>query len=377
MAQKRDYYEVLGVQKGASKDQIKDAYRQLALQYHPDRNKEAGAEEKFKEISEAYAVLSDDQKRVQYDRLGHASFDQRYSQEDIFRGADFDSVFRNMGFDFSDILGSIFGGSSFGGDGARYGRSDRGEDIGYNLEITLEEAAHGVEKEIEIPRTEKCAVCNGSGAKQGTQVAVCSRCHGAGKVQNMRQSGFGMFVQVTTCPQCKGRGKHVEFPCSSCNGSGLMRKKRKITVKVPPGIDDGNQLRLRGEGEMVTSGGEPGDLYVIVHIAQHKLFVRDGDDLYRVEMITFPQAVLGAEISVPTLDGPAMVKIHPGTQHGEAVRVKGNGMPRMRGYGKGDLIVKIGIIIPEKLTSQQQTLIEQLAKEFNTNVFTKKSKFHL
>jgi len=370
MAQKRDYYEILGVQKNASKDQIKDAYRKLALQYHPDRNKEASAEDKFKEISEAYAVLSDEQKRTQYDHMGHAAFDQRYSREDIFRGADFDSIFRDMG--FGDLFRTFFGGSGFGGG---YERANRGDDIGYNLEITLEDAARGVEKEIHVPRTEKCDVCNGSGAKQGTKVSVCSKCHGAGKVQNMRQSGFGMFVQVVACPQCRGKGKLVENPCSNCSGSGLMRKNRKITVKVPQGIDDGYQLRLRGEGEMVTSGGEPGDLYVIVHVSQHKLFVRDGDDLYRVEMITFPQAALGAEISVPTLDGPAVVKIRSGTQPGEVVRVKGQGMPKMRGYGKGDLIVKIGIVIPEKLTNQQQLLIEQLAKEFGSDVSTKKNKF--
>jgi molecular chaperone DnaJ len=308
---------------------------------------------------------------VQYDNLGHASFDQRYSQEDIFRGADFDSIFRDIG--FGDLFRTIFGGSGFGGGG--YGRSNRGDDIGYNLEITLEEAARGVEKEIQIPRTEKCDVCNGSGAKQGTKVSVCLKCHGAGKVQSMRQSVFGMVVQTIVCPQCRGKGKHVEAPCSSCSGSGLMRKKRKITVKVPQGIDNGNQLRLRGEGEMVISDGEPGDLYVIAHVVPHQLFVRDGDDLYRVEMITFPQAALGAEISVPTLDGPAVVKIRSGTQHGEAIRVKGHGMPKMRGYGKGDLIVKIGIVIPEKLTSQQQALIEQLAKEFSSDVSAKKSKF--
>jgi molecular chaperone DnaJ len=370
MAQKRDYYEVLGVQKNASKDQIKDSYRKLALQYHPDRNKDPSAENTFKEISEAYAVLSDEQKRVQYDQLGHASFDQQYSREDIFRGADFGSIFRDMG--FGDLFSSFFGGSSFGGG---YGQSNLGEDIGYNLEISLEEVARGVEKEIQIPRTEKCDVCSGSGAKQGTKVNVCSKCHGAGKVQNMRQSGFGMFVQVVACPQCRGKGKLVESPCSSCSGSGLMRKKRNITVKVPMGIADGSQLRLRGEGEMVVSGGEPGDLYVIIHVSQHKLFVRDGDDLYRVEMITFPQAVLGAEISVPTLDGPAIVKIHSGTQYGEVVRVKGQGMPRMRGYGKGDLLVKVGIVVPEKLTSQQQVLIEQLAKEFGSDVSSRKSKF--
>ncbi|MDR2699733.1 MAG: molecular chaperone DnaJ [Nitrososphaerota archaeon] len=371
MAQKRDYYEVLGVQKNASKDQIKDSYRKLALQYHPDRNKESGAEDKFKEISEAYAVLSDDQKRVQYDNIGHASFNQQYSREDIFRGADFDSIFRDMG--FGDLFRTIFGGSGFGGG---YERSNRGDDIGYNLEITLEEAASGVEKEIQIPRTEKCDICGGSGAKPGTKVVVCSKCHGAGKVQNMRQSGFGMFVQVVACPQCRGKGKLVEAPCSDCSGSGLVHKKRKITVKVPMGIDDGSQLRLRGEGEMVISGGEPGDLYVIVHVSPHQLFVRDGDDLYRVEMITFPQAALGADISVPTLDGPAVVKIPSGTQHGEVVRVKGQGMPKMRGYGKGDLIVRIGIVIPEKLTTQQRILIEQLAKEFGSEFSAKKSKFH-
>jgi len=369
MAQKRDYYEVLGVQKNASKDQIKDAYRKLAMQYHPDRNKEAEAEDKFKEISEAYAVLSDDQKRGQYDNLGHAGFDQQYSREDIFRGADFDSIFRDIG--FGDLFRTIFGGGFGGG----YEQTNRGQDIGYNLEITLEEAAKGVEKEIQIPRTEKCDVCEGSGAKPGTKVTVCSRCNGAGKIQNMHKSGFGMFVQVVACPQCRGKGRLIETPCSNCNGSGLVRKKRKITVKIPMGVDDNSQLRLRGEGEMIAGGGEPGDLYVIVHVLPNQLFVRDGDDLYRIEMITFPQAALGAEISVPTLDGPAAVKIQPGTQPGEVVRVKGNGMPRMRGYGKGDLIVRIGVVIPEKLTTQQRTLIEQLAKEFGTDVSAKKSKF--
>jgi len=367
MAQKRDYYEVLGVEKKASNDQIKDAYRKLALQYHPDRNKEAGAEDKFKEISEAYAVLSDAQKRTQYDHLGHAGFDQQYSREDIFRGADFDSIFRDIG---GDIFRTFFGGSGFGGG---YERANRGQDIGYSIEITLEEAAKGVEKEIQVPRTEKCDVCNGSGAKPGTNLSMCQRCNGAGKVQNRH----GFVVLIQDCPQCRGRGKHIETPCSSCSGSGLVRKKRKITVKIPIGIDDGYRLRLRGEGETVANGGEPGDLYVIIQVLPNQLFVRDGDDLYRIEMITFPQAALGAEISVPTLEGPTIVKIRPGTQPGEVVRVKGQGMPRMRGYGKGDLIVRIGIVIPEKLTSQQRILIEQLAKELGSNVSTKKGKFRL
>jgi molecular chaperone DnaJ len=370
MSQKRDYYEVLGVQKGATKDQIKDAYRKLAMQYHPDRNKDAGAEEKFKEISEAYAVLSDEQKRAQYDNLGHAGFDQRYTSEDIFRGADFDSVFRDMG--FGDLFRTIFGGGGFGGG---YEQSNRGQDLAYDLEITLEEAAKGVEKEIHIPRTEKCETCNGSGAQPGTNPKICPRCNGAGRVQNMHKSGFGTFVQVTACPQCRGRGKIIETPCSTCNGSGLVRKRRKISVNIPMGIDDGYQLRLRGEGEMASSNGTPGDLYVMVHILPNQLFVREGDDLYRVEMITFPQAALGTEIQVPTIDGPTTLRIHPGTQANEVFRIKGRGMPRLRGYGRGDLLIRIGVVVPEKLTSQQKLLIEQLAKEFGSDVSTKNRKF--
>jgi len=372
MAEKRDYYEVLGVQKGASKDEIKDSYRKLAMQFHPDRNKEAGAEEKFKEISEAYAVLSDDQKRQQYDQLGHSGFDQRYKQEDIFRGADFDSVFRDMG--FGDVFRSIFGG---GGGFSGFGEErNRGQDLAYNLEITLEEAARGIEKEIEIPRTERCEVCDGSGAKPGTSAKICTRCGGEGKIQNMRKAGFAMYVQVTVCPLCKGKGRLIESPCNHCNGSGLVRKRRKITVKVPMGIDEGTQLRLRGEGEMVANGGDPGDLYVVVHVKQNTQFMREGDDLWHIAFINYPQAALGAEISIPTLDGLTTIKIHPGTQPGETVTLRGKGMPRFRGYGRGDLLVRIGISVPEKLTGPQKALLEQLAKELGTDV-SKRHKFHL
>jgi molecular chaperone DnaJ len=370
MAEKRDYYEVLGVQKKASKDQIKDAYRKLAMQFHPDRNKDAGAEEKFKEISEAYAVLSDDQKRQQYDNLGHQGFDQRYKQEDIFRGADFDSIFRDMG--FSDIFRSFFGGESFSG----YEERNRGQDLAYNLEITLEEAAKGTEKEIEIPRTERCEVCGGSGANPGTSAKVCPRCGGAGKIQNMRKAGFAMYVQVTACPTCKGKGKIIDTPCNNCHGSGIVRRRRKITVKVPRGIDEGYQLRLRGEGEMAANNGEPGDLYVVVHVKQDPQFMREGDDLWHVTIINYPQAALGAEISIPTLDGTTVIKVRPGTQPGETITLRGKGMPRFRGYGRGDLFVRVGISVPEKLTSQQRALLEQLAREFNTDV-QKNRKFHL
>ncbi len=373
MAEKRDYYEVLGVSKNASKDEIKDAYRKLAMQYHPDRNKAPDAEEKFKEISEAYAVLSDDEKRQQYDVLGHTGFDQRYSTEDIFRGADFESIFRDIGFGFGDLFRTFFGGG-FGVGGFRE-RINRGQDLVYDLEIALEEAAKGTEKEIEVPRTEKCEVCGGSGASPGTSPRTCPKCNGAGKVQHMRKSSFAMYVQVTPCSTCRGKGKIIDSPCNNCHGTGLVKKRRKISVKIPVGIDEGYQLRLRGEGEMAPNGGEAGDLYVLVHIAQHEIFMREGDDLWHVLIIGYPQAALGAEVSVPTLDGSTTVKIRPGTQAGETIRLKGKGMPRFRGYGKGALLVRVGISVPEKLTPKQRELLEQLAEEFNQDVKSKKSRF--
>lgn len=372
MPEKRDYYEILGVSRNATKEEIKDAYRKLALQYHPDRNKSPDAEEKFKEISEAYAVLSDDEKRRQYDLLGHAGFDQRYTTEDIFRGVDFESIFRDLGFGFGDFFRTFFGG--FGG--SDFGeRINRGEDIVYELEITLEEAAKGTEKEISVPRTEKCDVCGGSGASPGTSPRTCPRCSGTGKVQHMRRSSFAMYVQVTPCDACRGKGTVIDSPCKNCHGTGVVKKRRKISVKIPAGIDEGYQLRLRGEGEMAPNGGEPGDLYVLVHVAPHKLFMREGDDLWYVLTIGYPQAALGAEVTVPTLDGPATVHIRPGTQPGEVIRLRGKGMPRFRGYGRGDLLVRIGIAVPEKLTPRQRALLEQLAEEFNQEVKPKKSRF--
>src|SRR4030066_168983 len=285
MAEKRDYYEVLGVQKNAAKDEIKDSYRKLAMQYHPDRNKAPDAEDKFKEISEAYAVLSDDEKRQQYDTLGHPGFDQRYTSEDIFRGADFSSIFRDLG--FGDLFRSFFGGG-FGGGFAE--RINRGQDLAYDLEITLEEAAKGTEKEIEVPRTEKCDVCGGSGANPGTSPRTCPRCNGAGKVQHMRKSNFAMYVQVTPCPTCRGKGMLIDSPCRNCQGSGLVRKRRRITVKRPAGSDGGHQLRLRGEGETARDVEEPGDLYVVVHVLRNEFFMREGADLTHVLITSTPQS---------------------------------------------------------------------------------------
>lgn len=362
--EKRDYYEVLGIAREATNDQIKDAYRKLAMQYHPDRNKSPEAEERFKEISEAYAVLSDEQKRQQYDMLGHQGFDQQYTQEDIFRGADFDTIFGGDFGGFNDIFRMFFGG----GFGRGYERASRGQDLAYDLNITLEEAAKGIEKEIEIPRTEQCEVCNGSGAAPGSQVQTCRRCNGAGRIQNMRRSALGTYIQVTPCPECRGKGRIITTPCQNCRGSGLVNKRRKIVVKVPAGIDEGYQLRLRGEGDRTESGGVAGDLYVLVHILPHEQFIRDGDDLHYLLMIGYPQAVLGTETQVPTLDGPVTIKVHPGTQVGETIKVKGKGMPRFRGYGKGDLFVRVGIAIPEKVNSKQRQIIEQLAKEFDEPV---------
>jgi len=364
MASKRDYYEVLGVSKPASKDEIKDAYRKLAMQYHPDRNKAPDAEEKFKEISEAYAVLSDDEKRQTYDQLGHAEFDQRYTTEDIFRGADFESILRDLGFGFGlgGLFGTIFGNRDFGE------RVIRGQDLGYDLEITLEEAAKGTEKAIQVPRIEKCEVCGGTGASPGTSPKTCSRCKGLGKVQSVSRSGFGTFVRVTSCPMCGGRGNIIDSPCKNCRGMGLVKKRREITVKVPAGIDEGYQLRLEGQGEAPPGGGPSGDLYVLIHMLPHPNFKRREDDLLYSMRIGFPQAALGAEVAIPTLEGSTTVKIRSGTQAGEIIRLRGQGMPRFRGFGKGDMLIRVDIDVPEKLTPQQRALLEQLAQELGQKV---------
>jgi len=364
MASKRDYYEILGVPRTASSEEIKDAYRKLAMEYHPDRNKAPDAEEKFKEISEAYAVLSDEEKRRQYDELGHAGFDQRYTTEDIFRGADFESIFRDLGFgfDLGDIFSSFFGGGGFGE------RITRGRDLAYNLEITLEEAAKGAEKQIEIKRTEKCDVCGGTGAAPHTSPRTCPRCEGAGRIQSVTRNGFGTFVRVVPCPSCKGKGEIIDAPCPRCRGTGLTRRERSISVKMPPGIDDGYQLRLQGQGDASQDGEFSGDLYVLIHVAPHPYFKREEDDLLYNLTIGFPQAALGAEVTVPTLDGKVNVKIRPGTQPGQIIRLKGKGMPKFEGYGKGDLLVQVEVSVPEKLTSQQRAMLEQLAKEFEQSV---------
>jgi len=360
MTTKKDYYDILGVSRSASKDAIKDAYRTLAMKYHPDKNKDAGAEERFKEISEAYAVLSDDEKRSTYDQYGHAGFDQRYSQEDIFRSANFDDLFREFGFSFGGRGGSpledmLF--SSFFGGSPR--RSGRGADLRYDLQITLEEAAKGVEKEINYKHNKRCEHCNGSGAEPGSKVSACSACKGRGQIQSVKRMGaFGSFTSITTCPSCAGNGEKPEKECKECHGLGSQITNEKISVDIPAGVDTGSQLRLQGLGERGPSSS--GDLYVFVHVKEHALFKRDEDDIYIETPISFSQAALGAEIDVPTLSGKAKLKIPAGTQTHTIFRMKGEGMPRVHGRGKGDQLVRVIIRTPTNLSEKQKKHLSDL-----------------
>jgi molecular chaperone DnaJ len=365
MGEKRDYYEVLGVDRNASQDEIKKAFRKLAFQYHPDRNKESDAEEKFKEISEAYAVLSDDQKKAQYDRFGHAGISGAYSQEDIFRGTDFSSIFRDMGFGddiFSRIFGSMFGGG-FGGFQTTRRRSGppRGRDIETMIEITLEQAAFGAEVELSLNRSERCSLCGGNGAEPGHQIVTCPQCGGSGQIQQRTQSLFGQMITVTTCPRCQGRGQIPESPCTKCGGNGLENKRRTLNINVPEGIEDGVYLTLRGQGDAGPYGGPNGDLYVGVRIKPHKHLIRRGNDLIYETKISFPQAALGADIEVPILRGKEKLTIPSGTQNGDILRLKGKGMPGR--YGRGDQLVHVTVTVPKRLSRRQRQLIEQLNEE--------------
>ncbi len=360
MATKRDYYEILGVDKKASEDEIKSSYRKLAMQYHPDRNKAPDAEEKFKEISEAYAVLSDQGKRQQYDQFGHAGIDMRYSQEDIFRGVDFDDLFRDFGMGgFGRGGGSIF--DIFFGGGRHEGPS-RGSDLLYELAIDLADTAKGKTVELEVPRAETCDVCNGSGARPGTSPKTCSTCHGTGQVSRTQNTPFGRFMTTSTCGTCRGAGTIIDSPCMSCHGSGVVQRRRKIEVKIPPGIDTGTRLRVPGEGEAGDKGGRPGDLYVEINVRPHDIFTRNENDLITEATISFTQAALGDEIIVPTLDGKAEMKIPPGTQNGQVFRLKGRGIPSLHMSGKGDELVRIRVAVPTRLTDRQKELLREFAQ---------------
>jgi molecular chaperone DnaJ len=358
---KRDYYDILGVPRTASKDEIKNEYRKLALKYHPDRNKAPDAEERFKEISEAYAILSDDEKRAQYDQFGHAGIDGRYSTEDIFRGVNFDEIFRDIGFGFGGGFGSIF--DMFLGGGRRPRGPQRGQDLRYDLEISLEQAYSGLNSEIEIPRTERCSECNGSGARPGTSPKKCSECGGTGQIQHVQNVGFMHFARIEPCRKCRGRGTIIEKTCNTCRGEGTVQRRRRISVKIPPGVDSASQLVLRGEGDAADGQGQRGDLYVVVHVRPHKIFRREENDLICQVDVNFSKATLGGDMQVPTLDGPANISVPAGTQTGAVFRLRKKGMPSLRGNGRGDQLVVVQVKTPTGLTSRQRELVRELARE--------------
>ncbi|MDD5686235.1 MAG: molecular chaperone DnaJ [Elusimicrobia bacterium] len=361
---KRDYYEILGVQKNATADEIKKAYRNLALQFHPDRvtaDKKKEAEERFKEISEAYAVLSDTEKRKLYDQYGHAGIDGRYTSEDIFKNADFsgfEDIFQNGGFGevFGDIF-DIFGGGGFSGQSHRT-LSTKGADLEYHLTITLEEAFKSSEKAIDIYHTQVCSICRGSGAKKGTSKKTCSTCKGSGVVRYSR----GFFSLQQTCSKCGGSGEIVGTPCSECSGRGKVKKQSKITVKIPAGVDTGNTIRAKGQGEAGEKGGPSGDLYIVVRVLQHKIFRREKDDIYVDVPIGFSTAALGGEIIVPTLYGNVSMKIPSGTPSNKVFRLKEKGMPSVNSSRVGDEYVKVFIVPPENLTTRQKELLKEYAQ---------------
>jgi molecular chaperone DnaJ len=363
---KQDYYEVLGVPKDADAAAIKKAYRKLAIQFHPDRNQEAGAEDRFKEVSEAYAVLSDAEKRQRYDRFGHAGIDSQYSAEDIFRGVDFEDIFRGFGGGGGGGFGSIFD-MFFGGGGQSHGPS-RGRDMQISHTVSLEEAFAGTEAELSYRRLEECGPCSGEGAEPGTPIDTCAQCGGRGQVERQQRTPFGIIRQVGACAQCGGRGRTVQTPCKTCGGTGHDRAKRTITVKVPAGIDDGQSLRIAGGGEVGGRGGPYGDLYVQFQVAPHERFHRDGADLLTELPVSVPQAVLGTKVDLETLDGTVTLDVPAGSETGKVLRLRGKGMPFLRGSGRGDLHVRIRVVIPAKVSDNAKVLFQQLAEELDTQV---------
>ncbi len=358
--EKKDYYDILGVDHSATKDDVKKAYRKLALKYHPDKNKAKDAEEKFKEISEAYAVLYDDEKRKMYDQHGHAGIDQQYTTEDIFRTTDFGDIFRGTGFDMNDIFEQFLGRR--GGYTSRQ-QAQRGNDIRYDIQISLEDAYRGMNTELEVPRTELCDTCKGSGARPGSSPKRCSTCGGTGQMQVSRRTAFGMFTQISECSKCHGHGTIIEDPCPVCRGRGSIQKTRKIEVHIPKGIDDGAHLRLAGQGEHPKGVTQSGDLYVVVHMKGHPVFERRGADLYRKLTVSFPQASLGTTLTVETLQGGEKLKIPEGTESGTLFKIKGSGMPKIQGLGYGDLYVLIQVTTPKKLSKRARLLLEEVERE--------------
>lgn len=381
--EKKDYYDVLGVKKSASPEEIKSAYRKLARKYHPDVNPGSKeAEEKFKEINSAFQVLSDPQKRTQYDQFGHAAFQQGGAGGGAggfegFRGfggggggADFSSFEDIFSGGFDDIF-NVFSGMGRG----ETRRRRAGADLRYDLTITLEEAHGGVAKKIQIPRLERCDECKGTGAKGGSARIRCSKCHGSGQVKQVRRSFLGQMVTIGTCDKCGGTGTTVETPCHKCDGSGRVKRTRTIEVDIPAGVGDGSHLRIAGEGEAGLNGAQSGDLYIVMHVEPHDVFDRYEDDLYCKTTIGIAQAILGDEIEVPTIDGKARLKIPPGTQSHTVFRLRGQGMPDVHGGEIGDLLVKVVVEIPKSMNKKERDLIEQYAKESKQKATVEKGFF--
>jgi molecular chaperone DnaJ len=358
---KRDYYEVLGVDKSASADEIKKAYRKLAVKYHPDKNPgDKEAEEKFKEAAEAYSVLSDADKKAKYDQLGHAGVDGS--------APDFSGGFGNLNDILNDLFGGGFGG--FGGFGGGFGggrggqrqqKVYRGRDIRVRVKLTLEEIAKGVEKEISIERSVPCKDCGGKGAKNASDIKTCSACNGTGQVQRVVNTFLGQTVTYSTCQQCGGEGKVISNPCRSCGGTGLVRKRETIKVKIPAGVEAGMQMNISGEGHAAKNNGVNGDLLVVIEEQEHPNLKREGNNLYCTKIVSLPDAILGGEVEVPGIDGSYKIKVEPGTQSGTVVRLRGRGLPTVNGYGgTGDLYVKIAVWIPKKLEKDDKAVIESL-----------------
>lgn len=357
---KSDYYEILGVDRNAVEKDIKGAYRKLALKYHPDRNKSPEAEERFKEISEAYAVLSDDEKRKQYDAFGHEGIGARYTHDDLFRGVDFEDVFRDLGFGgFNRIFDMFFGGRTVHETVRR-----RGADLRYDLTLSLEDVNKGGNVNLDVFRREKCSTCEGTRAKPGTEPKTCPSCKGTGQIEYSRATGFARFVQITPCDRCRGSGFIIEHPCPECKGIGLSERSRRIRVQIPAGVEDGSSLRISGEGNQSLEGGPPGDLYVLINVKPHENFKRHGDNLICEMPVNMVQAALGTVIHVPTIDGKAKLKIPPGTQGGTLFRLRGKGLPSL-GHGRGDELVRVNVKTPVNLTRRQKELLKEWAKELN------------
>ena len=370
MAEQRDLYEVLGLQKGASDDEIKKAYRKLAKKYHPDLNPgDKEAEKKMKEVNGAYEVLSDAEKKARYDQYGFAGIDPNYAGG--AGGGGFGSF---QDFDLGDIFGSMFGGG-FGGQQTRQNGPRKGENLRITLQLTFEEAVFGCEKSVSVTRNESCKDCGGTGAKKGTSPETCPVCRGSGQVQSTQRTPFGVFSSSSPCQNCKGTGKIIKEPCPSCKGEGRVRKTRTIRVKIPAGIDDGQTISLRGEGNGGARGGPAGDLYVTVYVKEHKMFKRDGQDIILEMPISFAQAALGATLIVPTVDGKVQYDLPEGTQTGTVFRLRGSGVPSVNGRGRGDQYVKVNVEIPRNLNHEQKELLRKFDEATGDSCYSERGSF--